>query len=86
MLKAKLSAYLRAVDAGSTLLVTDRGRPVAELRPPPSGSGDPGEALLAMEARGEVTLGRRRLRAFRAARMRGGTASSTVIEDREDRA
>lgn len=33
-LKAKLSEYLRQVQKGETVLVTDRGGVVAELRPP----------------------------------------------------
>jgi antitoxin (DNA-binding transcriptional repressor) of toxin-antitoxin stability system len=33
-LKAHLSSYLRDVDRGDVILVTDRGRVVAELRPP----------------------------------------------------
>lgn len=33
-LKAHLSAFLRDVDRGDVILVTDRGRVVAELRPP----------------------------------------------------
>jgi len=33
-LKARLSAYLREVERGETVLVTDRGRVVAELRSP----------------------------------------------------
>lgn len=33
-LKDRLSAYIRAVAAGETVLVTDRGRVVAELVPP----------------------------------------------------
>ena len=37
-LKARLSAYLREVQHGETVLVTERGRVVAELRPP--GSAD----------------------------------------------
>jgi len=32
-LKAKLSEYLRAVQAGTEVVVTDRGRPVARLVP-----------------------------------------------------
>lgn len=32
--KAHLSAYIRQVKAGRTVLVTDRGEVVAELRPP----------------------------------------------------
>lgn len=37
-LKARLSSYLRDVARGDVVLVTDRGRVVAELRPP--GTGD----------------------------------------------
>jgi antitoxin (DNA-binding transcriptional repressor) of toxin-antitoxin stability system len=33
-LKARLSAYLKDVARGDVVLVTDRGRVVAELRPP----------------------------------------------------
>ena len=34
ILKNKLSEYIRMVEAGETVLVTDRDRVVAELRPP----------------------------------------------------
>jgi antitoxin (DNA-binding transcriptional repressor) of toxin-antitoxin stability system len=33
-LKARLSSYLREVESGEVILVTDRGRVVAEVRPP----------------------------------------------------
>jgi antitoxin (DNA-binding transcriptional repressor) of toxin-antitoxin stability system len=33
-LKARLSEYVRLVKAGETVLITDRGEVVAELRPP----------------------------------------------------
>ena len=39
-LKNKLSHYVRLVEAGDSVLVTDRGTVVAELRPPGSTSGD----------------------------------------------
>jgi len=45
-LKDKLSAYLRDVQRGDVILVTDRGRVVAELRPPGGG-----QALDSREAR-----------------------------------
>jgi prevent-host-death family protein len=35
-LRQNLSLYLRRVENGERLLVTDRNRPVAELVPPPS--------------------------------------------------
>ncbi len=36
-LKSRLSAWLREVERGEVVLVTDRGRVVAELRPPGAG-------------------------------------------------
>jgi prevent-host-death family protein len=38
-LRQNLSVYLRRIEAGERLVVTDRNRPVAELGPPPSTSG-----------------------------------------------
>ncbi len=42
-LKNKLSAYVRKVEAGDVVIVTDRGRMVAELVPPGHSrpAGDP---------------------------------------------
>jgi prevent-host-death family protein len=39
-LRQNLSRYLRRVENGERLLVTDRNRPVAELGPPPSIGAD----------------------------------------------
>jgi prevent-host-death family protein len=38
-LRQNLSKYLRLVERGERLVVTDRNRPVAELGPPPSDGG-----------------------------------------------
>lgn len=55
-LRRNLSRYLRRVERGERLLVTDRNRPVAELGPPPA----TGAALDRLIAEGRVTppLGR----------------------------
>src|SRR3954465_4313540 len=37
VLKNKLSEYVRAAASGETIVVTDRGRPVAEIVPPRDG-------------------------------------------------
>ena len=34
VLKNKLSEYVRAAAAGETIVITDRGRPIAEIRAP----------------------------------------------------
>jgi prevent-host-death family protein len=38
-LRQNLSRYLRRVERGERLIVTDRNRPVAELGPPPTTGG-----------------------------------------------
>ncbi len=55
-LRQNLSRYLRLVEQGERLLVTDRNRPVAELGPPPSG----GAALDRLIAEGVVSRPTRR--------------------------
>ena len=39
-LRQNLSRYLRRVERGERLIVTDRNRPVAELGPPPTAGSD----------------------------------------------
>jgi antitoxin (DNA-binding transcriptional repressor) of toxin-antitoxin stability system len=61
-LKNRLSHYVRLVEAGETVLVTDRGAVVAELRPPGSPGAraevDPVAARLSeLARRGRATLG-----------------------------
>lgn len=58
-LKNKLSAYLRRVRLGESVLVTDRGEVVAELLPPGQGQGDSSlpVGLQALARRGLLTLG-----------------------------
>lgn len=55
-LRQNLSRYLRRVEQGERLLVTDRNRPVAELGPPPS----TGAALDRLIAEGRVSRPLRR--------------------------
>ncbi len=55
-LRQNLSKYLRAVERGERLLVTDRNRPVAELGPPAT----PGADLDRLIAEGRVTRPTRR--------------------------
>ena len=49
-LRQNLSRYLRRVERGERLVVTDRNKPVAELGPPPSS----GSALDRLIAEGRV--------------------------------
>ena len=84
-LKTRLGTYLRRVRAGRTLIVTDRGEPVAELRPLPSDDSMP-SALLKLSTKGTVTLPTRDgVPAFRPIRTRGASVADAVGDDREDR-
>ena len=57
-LKNRLSEYLRMVRRGETILVTDRGKPLAELRQPSTASHTATYPELERRARaGKVRLG-----------------------------
>ena len=60
-LKNNLSKYVRLAEGGDVLMVTDRGRIVAELWPPGRGErrGDIHPGLLEMERKGLVRLATR---------------------------
>jgi prevent-host-death family protein len=85
-LKARLSEYLDQVKAGSEVLITDRGKPVAKIVPV-SGRDRPRQALSKMEKKGVIKLGTGKLpRNFWTAE-RGEDAEGLVlralIEERE---
>ncbi|MBI2965030.1 MAG: type II toxin-antitoxin system prevent-host-death family antitoxin [Chloroflexi bacterium] len=84
-LKSGLSKYLRRVREGQSIVVTDRGEPVAEIRPIKP-KKDIEAILLKLAAEGRVTLPtRKRLPPYRPVRPRGGAlASQAIIEDREE--
>ena len=86
-LKTRLGTHLKRVRAGTTLVITDRGHPVAELRPLDLGGDDIDGRLAGLEALGLLTRGRSgvALRPFKAIRSRGRPLSDAVAEDREDR-
>jgi antitoxin (DNA-binding transcriptional repressor) of toxin-antitoxin stability system len=88
-LKNRLSAYLREVARGEIVLVTDRGRVVAELRRP-SGELVPSrldQALETLHAEGALLPGLPQDRAaYRRTRVRLRGASQALLDaDREDR-
>lgn len=84
-LKTRLGTYLQQVREGNTLVVTDRGQPVAELRPLQSDKSLP-SALLKLSSRGAVTLPTMgALPPFRPVRNRGVALVREVNSDREDR-
>lgn len=82
-LKNRLSSYLREVSAGEVLLVTDRGRVVAELRQPTSGvplSGD-AQALERLRSEGVLVVGLPQdPRAYRRSPLRRPVESADLLE------
>jgi prevent-host-death family protein len=84
-LKTRLGTYLQRVREGRTLLVTDRGEPVAELRPLQADASVPA-LLLKLSAKRAVTLPlRKSMAAFKPIQSHGRALSDAVREDREDR-
>jgi len=87
-LKTRFGTYLRQVQAGTTLVVTDRGRPVAELRAWQGGEQDLEARLNELIALGVVSgkvTGRPELESFEPIRSHGAPLSQAILEDREDR-
>jgi antitoxin (DNA-binding transcriptional repressor) of toxin-antitoxin stability system len=63
VLKNKLSEYVRLAESGETILVTDRDRVVAEIRPPEGRGPDVSDSVMAeLIRKGLATPARRRLR------------------------
>lgn len=85
-LKNSLSRYLRAVSAGETVLVTERGKVVAELRPRAAAPASAGEEVLDKLARdGVLSRGRGKVQAAAPIRLKSrAKASAVVIADRND--
>jgi prevent-host-death family protein len=83
--KNRLGRYLLAVRGGQTLVITDRGKPVAKVSPPDQ-NGDSeltfSAVLKRLEAEGKIRLPKRPLGKFRAVPTRGKPASEMIIEDR----
>lgn len=84
-LKVRLGSYLKRVRQGHTLIVTDRGHPVAELRPL-AAEGTTDAILAKLEANGAVARPTRKgLAPFQAIQSRGESVASAVMADRDDR-
>jgi prevent-host-death family protein len=84
-LKDRLTHYLRLVRQGTTLVVTDRGKPVAVVKPAEgqeSGDVEDQLATLAVEGSISLPLGKGFLRKSPAIRGKGVLLSQAVLEDR----
>jgi prevent-host-death family protein len=84
-LKTRLGTYLRLVQNGERIVVTDRGRPVAELRSI-AGTEDEDVRLAELAAFGLVSPGSgAALLPFEPVPVSGAPVSETLLEDRADR-
>ena len=82
-LKTRLGKYLRVVRDGATVVVTERGAPVAELRPIAHTKGELSAGLDRLEAAGLLTRGRGgHLPDVVPLRVRGRPVSVTLLEGR----
>ena len=82
-LKNRLSEYLRRVQSGNAVVVTDHGRPIAELAPLRPRRLSPDQRLQRLVESGEVSEIRGRgLRDIRPIRIRGRPLSQTILRDR----
>jgi len=85
-LKNRLGTYLARVRSGETIVVTDRGQPVATLAPVAS----PDDAhektvddiLRELAAQGHLRLATGRLQPFKPVKAKGKPASQIIMEDR----
>ncbi len=85
-LKTRLGSYLREVRRGQTIVVTDRGEPVAELRPIALVETGDAARLDRLVALGRLSRASKApLLRFRPIRRKGPSLSSAVVEGREDR-
>jgi prevent-host-death family protein len=83
--KNRMGRYLLAVRKGQSLLITDRGEPVAKVSPPdaPEAAEESLETLLRrLEEQGLIRLAKRPMRKVRPVPSRGKSAARMVIEDR----
>lgn len=83
--KNRASAYMDQVHKGDVLLVTKRGKPLVKVVPPdPEGASEPTlmDVLKRLEMEGKLRLAKGRLGKFRPVKIRGKSASQTLLEDR----
>ena len=85
-LKNRLGRYLGLVGRGETIIVTDRGKPVARLVPPepePETTYTVEDLLKRLEAEGHLRRGTRPFKRFKPIRVKGKPMSQMILEDRD---
>jgi len=82
----RFSKAIKAVKAGKEVVLTDRGRPIAVIKPLNQAPG-PEQVIRDLEAAGVLQAATRRgpMPAWRPRRLRGAPLAQTVEEEREPR-
>lgn len=83
--KNRMGRYMKAVRKGQSLLLTERGKPVAKVVPPDAEQApEPTlmDVLRRLESEGKIRLAKRPLSKFRPIPSRGKSASEMILEDR----
>ena len=82
-LKTQLARYLRAVEAGHSLIVTVRNRPVAKVIPIQPEDKETEEALISLAEKGLLRLSKRKPSPVKhALKIRNVKIGEAVLEDR----
>lgn len=85
----RFSKAIKAVRAGKEVVLTERGRPIAVIKPIKKQDGH-AATLQAMADEGLITLASRKgpmpAPRWRPMKIKGKPMSQTIIDDREDRA
>lgn len=83
--KNRAAKYMDEASKGRSILVTKRGKPLVKVSPPdPEPDSEPTlmDVLKRLEMEGKIRLGKGRFGKFRPAKIRGKSASRTLLEDR----
>jgi prevent-host-death family protein len=82
----RFSKAMKAVKAGKDVILTDRGKPIAIIKPLTQSPG-PEQVIRDLEAAGVLQAASRRgpMPAWRPRRLRGAPLAQTVEEERESR-
>ena len=82
------SKAIKAVRAGKEVILTERGQPIAIIKPIKEEEHEQDAVLKRMADEGLITLPSRKgpLPRFEPIRIKGRPLSQTIIEDRDDRA
>jgi antitoxin (DNA-binding transcriptional repressor) of toxin-antitoxin stability system len=81
--KNRAAKYMDEASKGRSILVTKRGKPLVKVSRPDPEPGPPlMDVLKRLELEGKIRLAKGSLSKFRPVKIRGKSASQTLLEDR----